>query len=164
MANVYAIGFPNGKLYIGLTDGTAAHRLSEHIAHARCGSALFVHKAVRKYGRNVKLMLLVQGITFAEAKDLEVWWISRLGTFGFGGYNLTSGGEGPSSVDMKNRWQDPVFRAKTIKGMKAAKREYSTEFIERSTAQLVKYSRTKENRAKMKKKMKQYWAGKREQS
>ena len=61
MANVYAIGFPNGKLYVGLTSKTTAKRLSGHISDTRRGSKLAVHNALRKYGRNVQLMVLAQG-------------------------------------------------------------------------------------------------------
>ena len=94
MAEVYAIGFPNGKLYIGITSLTAAKRLSPHVADMLRGSKCAVHQALRKYGRNVKLMALAQGVAPNEAKDLEIWWISQLSTMAPDGYNLTVGGDG----------------------------------------------------------------------
>ncbi|KKN53697.1 hypothetical protein LCGC14_0599520, partial [marine sediment metagenome] len=80
MAEVYAIGFPSGKLYVGITNKTAALRLSKHLSEARNGQKCAIHHALRKYGRNVKLMVLAQGVFFDDAKDLEVQWISRLDT------------------------------------------------------------------------------------
>lgn len=94
MANVYAIGFPSGKLYIGLTSKTVAQRLTAHLKDTRAGSKLPVHSALRKYGRNVQLVVLAQGVSFDEAKDLEIWWISGLATMAPNGYNLTAGGDG----------------------------------------------------------------------
>lgn len=94
MSSVYAIAFPSGKLYIGVTSKTVAERLSKHLWDVRNGSKLAAHNALRKYGRNVKLVILAQGVSFDEAKDLEIWWISRLNTMRPGGYNLTAGGDG----------------------------------------------------------------------
>ncbi|KKM64361.1 hypothetical protein LCGC14_1502210 [marine sediment metagenome] len=94
MNTVYAIGFPNGKLYVGITSQTVAKRLNEHIRNSRRGMTYAIHHALRKYGRNVRLIVLAQDVSWAEAQDLEIWWISRLSTLHGPGYNLTAGGEG----------------------------------------------------------------------
>lgn len=95
MANVYCICFPNGKLYVGYTSRTPARRFKEHVAAARNGAPWAVHLALYKYGPgNIQLVTLIEGVSCPQAKDLEIWWISRLGAFGPGGYNETPGGDG----------------------------------------------------------------------
>jgi len=122
MAEVYHIKFPDGKGYVGITNGSAERRFREHQSKARNGSSLLVHKAIRKHGG--KLTVLAQGITWAEAKQLEVEWIARLGTRAPAGYNMTTGGQGTQgriptakhrravSAAAKRMWADPDFRAK----------------------------------------------------
>lgn len=116
MANVYAIGFPNGKLYIGITEKTAEERLTSHLKDMRAGSKFAIHNALRKYGRNVKLMILTQGVSFDEAKDLEIWWISWLGTMRPGGYNLTKGGDGSVGRKLSQEHKETLLR--TSRGYK----------------------------------------------
>lgn len=130
MAQVYVIGFPSGKVYVGITYKTAQQRFEQHLCNARGGGSYAVHHAIRKYGKGVRLIILAQGVPWAEAKELEMWWISRLGTFGPGGYNLTGGGEGmvgyvptdetrakstpaaraAAGEKARKRWQDPAAR------------------------------------------------------
>lgn len=142
MANVYAIGFPSGKLYVGLTSKTVSQRLTAHLKDTRAGSKLPVHNALRKYGRNVQLVVLAQGVSFDEAKDLEIWWISQLNTFCPGGYNLTRGGEG--MVGYK-------FTAETKKKISEAKRggKLSTEHRAKISGGQRGKKHTEETKAKM---------------
>lgn len=155
MAEVYAIGFPNGKLYVGVTRRTVAKRLTKHISSARTGSRYAVHRALRKYGRNVRLIVLAQGVPFNEAKDLEIWWISRLNTFGVSGYNATTGGEGATMAPETRR-----KISETTKGRKltedhkrkiglAAKGRKPTEETKKRISEAKKFSA--EHRAKISK-------------
>lgn len=91
-ACVYAICFPNGKLYVGITAKTVEHRFREHCQ----GSRQCVGRAICKYGaENVWLVTLTRGVSWAEAKELEIYWIDRLGTQNRqNGYNMTAGGDG----------------------------------------------------------------------
>jgi len=50
VAEVYAICFPNGKLYVGWTAKTAIRRFAGHLRAVRQGSTYAVHNALRKYG------------------------------------------------------------------------------------------------------------------
>jgi len=95
VAEVYVIRFPNAKLYVGIAKRSAAARLKQHVRDAKQGSTYAVHNAIRKYSPDsVRLVLLAQGVTWAEAKRLEIHWIAKLGTMAPDGYNLTAGGDG----------------------------------------------------------------------
>ena len=116
MADVYAIGFPNGKLYVGITNKTAQRRFKGHVGRAKKGSTFAVHNAIRKYGpSSLRLMVLAQGVAWARAKELEVEWIARLGTQDKrNGYNRTAGGDGVCgelvAIKTHQRWSDPYYR------------------------------------------------------
>jgi len=70
VAEVYAIGFPNGKLYIGITTRTTEQRFRGHVKDMQRGSTYTVHKALRKYGPDsVRLVTLHSGVTDDEAKE-----------------------------------------------------------------------------------------------
>lgn len=94
-AKVYILGFPNGKCYVGITIKAVGERFGEHVRDARSTSQYAIHCALRKYGpENVKLMTVATGVSWTQAQDLEIWWISRLTAFGKSGYNMTAGGDG----------------------------------------------------------------------
>lgn len=95
-ANVYILGFPNGKCYVGITSKTVGERFKKHVWGAKAGSTYPKHRALMKYGsENVRVMTIVTDVSWDQATDLEVWWISRLDTFNKdSGYNMTAGGDG----------------------------------------------------------------------
>jgi len=45
MGALYQIAFPNGKRYIGMTEGEAARRFLDHRYHARIEDAVAARKA-----------------------------------------------------------------------------------------------------------------------
>ncbi len=54
-----------------------------------------LHRALRKYGKeSFELDVLEECPSIVELNAAETRWIKKLGTFGKGGYNCTTGGEG----------------------------------------------------------------------
>jgi hypothetical protein len=96
---LYQIIFPNGKIYMGVTDNVVARRKGHRDAALR-GSTDPIHKAIRKYGRdNFELKPLVVGptdyILDLEARAIEAFGL-RNRTLG---YNIRFGGR---ASPMKN--------------------------------------------------------------
>ena len=90
MGYIYALDFPSGKSYIGLTTKTPEIR---YLAHQRATkySSLLVHRAWKKYGAPVMRVLVKVAdhhLPFYETRAIQIF-----GTLSPGGYNLGPGGE-----------------------------------------------------------------------
>ena len=94
MACLYRIQFPCGKSYVGISATTAESRFYKHTYSARNGSALAVHRAIRKYGRNAALLETLVVGDWSYVTALEQRAIAAFGTRAPHGYNLTNGGDG----------------------------------------------------------------------
>ena len=127
-AVIYAIGFPNGKLYVGRTTQPVERRFRGH-----CRSKWAVGRAIGKYGpANCQIMIRASGLSWPNAGEAERFWIAELGTMLPDGYNITGGGEGnlgrpvPPEQQQKHsdaarrQWQDGAFREKASRAMSAA--------------------------------------------
>lgn len=128
-AVIYAIGFPNGKLYIGRTVQRVARRFQGH-----CRSRQPVGRAIRKYGpENCRIMTIRRDLSWQESSAEEQFWIAELGTMQPElGYNLTAGGEGMLARPVppaqrqklgeaaKRQWQDADFRSRVGAAMSEA--------------------------------------------
>ena len=84
----------SGKYYIGQTIHSAQYRWGKHCGSARCGSQLYFHRAITKYGREA---FDVETIAEANSKDelnaLESIWVIVTNTkHPDCGYNLKDGG------------------------------------------------------------------------
>lgn len=98
MGCIYKLDFASGKSYIGLTIRPIAERIAEHRRDATTLRRKFaVHRAWAKHGEPV-LTVLVEA-DGEELREAERAAIRRFGTFGVGGYNLSSGGESPEFSD-----------------------------------------------------------------
>lgn len=89
----------NRKKYIGCTTKPIESRFAEHILIAttnkRNKGFSYLHSAIIKYGKeNFNISLLEECTTLQEMYDKEIKCIEKYKTFGKGGYNLTTGGEG----------------------------------------------------------------------
>lgn len=85
----------NGKKYVGQTTLTPKKRFGGHLGQTDLGSQAPLHRALRKYGKeNFELAVLEECPSIVELNAAETRWIEKLGTFGKGGYNCTTGGEG----------------------------------------------------------------------
>ena len=92
---LYALTFPNGKQYIGITSGTLRRRVNLHRSHANTGRPGAVYNAIRKYGtRGFGAKVLVVVSDWDYLCELEQKAIAAFGTMAPGGFNLTAGGEG----------------------------------------------------------------------
>jgi group I intron endonuclease len=86
----------NGKKYIGQTTATCKRRYNAHKRAAfSCQSQLPLHRAMRKYSINNFSVEMIEKCNSIESLNAaESKWIAKLETFGPGGYNCTTGGEG----------------------------------------------------------------------
>ena len=98
---IYAIDFPNGKRYVGLTVRSISDRYKDHRKCARNPSTSnksIVYKAIRKYDMVETFTLKsidTSAKTIEELANLEIAYIAKFKTYvGNGGYNMTLGGEG----------------------------------------------------------------------
>lgn len=83
----------NGKVYIGQTTKSLAHRTRMHVNSSNAGSILPLHNAIRKYGID---SFVVEQVCFAsnreELNELEVHIIEAHSSLSPNGYNLKMGG------------------------------------------------------------------------
>ena len=93
---IYAIYFPNNKLYIGQTIRDIYKRIEEHKLKSK-NPTLLVHKAINKYGfENIKYEVVDYAYSFEELNELEKYYINKFESYfeTNKGYNMTLGGEG----------------------------------------------------------------------
>ena len=93
---VYQILFPNNKKYIGITFDIKK-RWAKHLyisQNIKCKDFSKVHKAIKKYKKDVIFSIVSICSTRKEASELEQLYINKYNTCGKGGYNVTSGGDG----------------------------------------------------------------------
>jgi len=89
---IYKLTFPNDKVYIGMTITSLYKRLCCHRFKSRADNPkLLLHRAWKLHGEPRSEVLAV-----VEDYDLgvtEIRAISAFKSFGYGGYNMTPGGE-----------------------------------------------------------------------
>lgn len=102
--------FPNNKKYIGI-----AHQEKIEKRWGSNGCGYFnnrqpaIERAIKKYGwNNIKHVILANNLSREQSKKLEISYISKYNTFGYGGYNLTPGGDDNTRKTGAN---NPVARA-----------------------------------------------------
>ncbi|MBT7912515.1 GIY-YIG nuclease family protein [Candidatus Bathyarchaeota archaeon] len=97
MSCIYLIrNIVNEKFYVGQTTKTLRARLGRHFTESRYGkSKSYIHKAMRKYGRDAFTIELLEECYIDQLNNREIFWIKKLGAMEHG-YNLTSGGSGVS--------------------------------------------------------------------
>jgi group I intron endonuclease len=133
----FALNKMNGKAYVGWTQNTAPVRFKQHCKDARRGSALYFHKAIRKYGADAFDVLTVwKGDDAEEMKQVEKNYIAGMRTNDCRrGYNLTAGGEGTPEhkvsastralrskrMTENNLMRNPVYRQRVSDGLKGHK-------------------------------------------
>lgn len=96
-----------GVRYVGLTSQGAQRRLWGHRKMARKGSALPVHKWMRKHGDENVISTPLQEV---DSPDLlasaEVAWIAKLRDAGQADLNMTDGGEGTFGVVVTDEFRE----------------------------------------------------------
>lgn len=106
--NIYSIykitNKTNGKHYIGFTSKSIQKRLQDHVNMAKQGSQNYIHRAIRKYGKdNFITELIYQSHELDDTlNNMEPHFIAEYNTFKGVGYNMTIGGEGTIGY----KWSD----------------------------------------------------------
>jgi len=110
----------NGLKYVGATSQTFKKRWSQHLRASRAGSESYIHRAIKKSGKE---SFFCESVTFClSSEDMykkEIELISKIGTVAPNGYNLNIGGLGivptmdsrkKQSVCAKKYHSDPIFK------------------------------------------------------
>ena len=113
---VYRAIAPNGKVYVGITSNTLDHRKYGHYATARRENKTYFHKALLKYGQELKWEVVESGVVGLEsAYERERFYInlykSNQSEFG---YNGNAGGVGATLAQISKTKEvsgRPVFRS-----------------------------------------------------
>lgn len=102
MIGVYKINFPNGKIYIGISNDIK-RRMSEHNNFSKAKTPCDL--AIKKYGKVTSIEIL-ESFEQIERKDLEekeCYWIKYYDANNRNiGYNLTEGGDGSGRPNDEN--------------------------------------------------------------
>lgn len=94
MGYIYLATSPSGKGYVGQTINTINIRWKNHVfeAFTSAGGCTKLNCAIRKYGSRAFTVIECWSCDDSELDGWEVFFIELFGTFGPGGYNLTTGG------------------------------------------------------------------------
>ena len=104
MCGIYKItNLINGKIYIGQSVDIQ-YRFRNHKSESFNPKSnaydTAIHRAIRKYGVENFSFDVVEECDQEELRDREIYWINYYNSFGEG-YNLTTGGEGVQTVNIK---------------------------------------------------------------
>ena len=144
MGYIYMLEFPSGKAYVGqtirkrVTDRWRAHK---NRARGNKGACRALNAAIRKYGWDNMVKLVLEEVDDDELNAKEREWIAKLDSFK-NGYNLTEGGdENPmrheeAREQLKRTLATPEARAQKSKNSKAyhADAEKHADWLEKHTA------------------------------
>jgi group I intron endonuclease len=84
----------NGKCYVGQTIHPLELRWKQHCQHNRKRPCPVLLDAIKKYGKdNFEIETIEKCSSRKHMNEREKHWIALYGSFGGGGYNLTSGGD-----------------------------------------------------------------------
>lgn len=107
---VYKATFPNGKVYIGLTENFDI-RLKEHKRGSRRKAVkdypLYI--AIEKYRwENITWEIIELNLSLEEAKEKEIFYINKYNSYKKGGYNMTKGGDHSSNYKLTKEQIDQI--------------------------------------------------------
>lgn len=151
----------NGKRYIGVTTHTLKKRLWEHYREADKGNKFPLYRAMRKYGTdNFDITLLYEAVDHREMMAVERGLIAAYGTYRFGGYNATLGGQGSRGLKfspevlrlISEKSRGRKFSDKARKNMsdaqKRARAERPEEYFSKDSAKMKGKTRSEEDKEK----------------
>jgi len=102
MAIIYKItNIITNKIYVGKTTKTVTERFNGHVSSSKGGSNTYLHKSIRKYGKDNFTIDIITECDNEKVDELEKYWINELDSF-CNGYNLTKGGEGGDTSNSPN--------------------------------------------------------------
>ena len=111
LTKLYAFLFPNGKVYVGITQLPLSRRLA---FHRKAKSGILRYALAKMEPEVVQLDQGPRNLMEQSERDLILLALSKPP----GGYNICDGGEGFSSEQMRRYWSDPSFRAKASAAMR----------------------------------------------
>lgn len=101
----------NEKMYVGQTIKSLEERWAMHRIIATSGKGHHLHASIRKHGvQSFSASVIDTCSTDEELNEKEILWISKLGTYGPGGYNETLGGDGVRGL----KWSSERLRDASI--------------------------------------------------
>lgn len=101
MMGIYKITYPNGKIYIGLSNNIK-RRIQEH--NAPSNTSTVCDLAIKKYGRVKEIEILEFVNNHIELQARETYWIKKLNSRDRNvGYNVAAGGEGSNYGEDNHR-------------------------------------------------------------
>jgi group I intron endonuclease len=131
------------KKYVGIARVSAEYRFKRHCESARKGSRCYLHRAIRKYGKeNFTVETLDTAADWAEAQVKEQFFIDLHQCFNPTGYNMTRGGEGLVGFKHRDASKAAMSRGHTGKVV-------SNETRARMSASKKGVAKTAETRARM---------------
>lgn len=97
----------NNKVYVGQTIKSLSDRLKRHIYDAYKMDDMLdeyvnnskFYRAIRKYGKDVFYIELLENCSVGELNDKEIYYIDKYNSY-IGGYNSTLGGDGTFTIKM----------------------------------------------------------------
>lgn len=102
---IYRMKSPSGKFYIGKTITTLKRRIQHHVSKANNKKSGNWHtklsSAIRKYGSDLKWIVIHKNVLDCDMNALEVQEISIYGSYE-NGYNSTLGGDGGGFVGLSH--------------------------------------------------------------
>ena len=151
----------SGKQYIGIVGRKGKSiraRWKEHCNDADCGKKNYLHRAIRKYGRDAfTIEHIASALTWDDICATERTLIAQFGTLAPAGYNMTGGGQGGYNPAEETRaklrltsWKPGVTRSEEVRAKISAAtmgRVISPEQIEKTRAKIIGQKRTAETKA-----------------
>lgn len=102
MAFIYLITNDiNGKQYVGKTNRSIDKRFQEHLRSSKrkCCEKRPLYSAIRKYGIEHFHVDMLEECSAENSAQREIYWIDKLNTCGYHGYNATKGGDSKKYYD-----------------------------------------------------------------
>lgn len=92
----------NNKQYVGKTEFELQTRFEQHKRDSTKERCKYrpLYRAINKYGIENFSISELENCSQEESCEKEIYWVSKLGTYGKGGYNATPGGDGRPWVDV----------------------------------------------------------------
>lgn len=117
---LYALDDPERRIrYVGQAKNGIRERFAGHRSCARRDNPAPVYRWMRKHGvENIEAVILDCAGAADQLDDLEIRWISKLGTYrGEFGLNMTTGGEGAHGLVISDEVRAKLSAAAKARGM-----------------------------------------------
>ena len=133
---IYMAESPSGKRYYGRSIQPLAKRKYHHNYSSKHGSELYFHRAIRKYGNEIK-WVIVEKIKHENKEELldiliekEAQYIKENNSLFPGGYNLNKGGGnyGSTGIDRLGKSYEELYGIEKAEKIKKKQRENNAHY------------------------------------